>query len=226
MSSQSYVDFTKNISYKRERKLYRDPNTENTEKSIKSLKVLLSTVPQMKQLFDESEDAASFFEAFDVFAKTKTADEEAFYQMKVGYHLNGVPTKVIYILNKAIKENGTEYPNLTLQSVYKLLKKYDDFCFKNNDAEITLVDIIYFVFKDKFDLITPRRNRVGIETYIADSDRIALIPDDITECISEEITYDKDRGLITNINGKSVEIRTLPNKIGITTDDFDLRKAF
>lgn len=222
----SYVDFTKNISYKRERVKYKEPDEEKVQKAYETLKEVLPAVPRIKQVFDSCESAADFFKAFPTFKTIGQNDEEAFYRLKLGSKIDGVPSRIVFILKKAIKESGTEFPNLTLQSVYKLLVQYDDYFFVNNGINITLINIVEFVFGKPIKLTTARRLRVDNEVYVEDANRIAIIPDDILEIVKGDITFDPNRGLLGEVDGKLTELRILSDRIGVTFDDFDLRKAF
>lgn len=222
---QKYIDFTKAISYKRERKVYKNPITKNTEDTKNVLENLIATVPQLATVFNTCDDAKAFFHTYGIFSELKATDEEAFYQLKVGYYMDGVPTFVVYVLQKALQEAGSSAPNLALQSCYKLISKYDDYIFVNNEKEITLLDVIYFCFKKKFDLLTARRLISDDEVYIESVDRVAVLPDDILELIPDvsKLGYDPKIGIITEDGNP---IRTLNARVGVTVDDFDLREAF
>jgi hypothetical protein len=227
MAVTTYVDFTKNISYKRERKLYKDPYTDKTKKALENFIEILSVSQDLvKSALDNTDDAKMFYKMFPVFEEIDCKDEEAFYEFKLGYKIDGVPSRLVYILSCAIKKYGTEFPNMTLQSVYRSLVIYDDYYFVNNGEEILLSDVIYFMFKYKFDLLTARRLRTGVETYIPNADRVALIPDDMIQETSKEISWDIDKGLVAAKGGSVVILRTVGNRLGVTTDDFDLRKAY
>ena len=195
---QKYIDFTKAISYKRERKVYKNPITKNTEDTKNVLENLIATVPQLATVFNTCDD---------------------------GYYMDGVPTFVVYVLQKALQEAGSSAPNLALQSCYKLIIKYDDYIFVNNGKEITLLDVIYFCFKKKFDLLTARRLISDDEVYIESVDRVAVLPDDILKLIPDvsKLGYDPKIGIITEDGNP---IRTLNARVGVTVDDFDLREAF
>lgn len=227
MANTTYVDFTKNISYKRERKLFKDPATEKTSKALKDFIEILSVSPDLvKVAVDNTDDAKEFYKKFPVFEEIGSKDEEAFYEFKLGKKIDGVPSRLVYILQRAIDVYGTEYPNLTLQSVYKSLVMYDDYYFINNGEEILLSDIIYFMFKHKFDLLTARRLRSGVEVYIPNADRVALIPKDILSKVEGTVQWDTDKGLMGNVDKQFVILRTVGDRLGVTGDDFDLRKAY
>lgn len=226
MSKISYVDFTKNISYKRDRVKFKEPDEEKVVEAYELLKEVIPAMQRVKQAFNDCESAADFYKAFPSFKTLGANSEEAFYRLKLGMKVDGVPSRIIYVLRKAIKANGTEFPNLTLQSVYKLLAQYDDYIFENDGNEITLINIVEYAFGKPIKLITARRPRVDNEVYIPSADRIAIIPDDILELVKGEITFEPSRGLLGNIDGKLIELRILSDRLGVTIDDFDLRKAF
>ena len=226
MKGLQYIDFTKNISYKRDRVKFNEPDEEKVTKSFNALKEILAASPRIKQVFDSCESASDFFKLYTSFKDMGLNTEEAFYRLKLGMKVDGVPSRIIYILRKAIKENGTEFPNLTLQSVYKLLAQYDDYTFVNNGNEITLINIVEYVFGKPVKLTTARRHRVDNEVYVPNVNRIAIIPDDMLELVKGEISYEPSRGLIGEVDGAMIELRILSDRLGVTTDDFDLRKAF
>lgn len=226
MKALQYIDFTKNISYKREREKYKEPDEDKVVEAYNSLKELLPAMPLLKKTFDSCESATDFFKAFPTFKDVGQNSEEAFYRLKLGMKVNGIPSRIIFILRKAIRENGTEFPNLTLQSVYKLLAQYDDYTFINDGREVTLINVVEYVFGKPVKLITARRLRVDNEVYVADANRIAIIPDDILELVKGDITFEPNRGLLGEVNGELIELRILSDRIGVTLDDFDLRKAF
>lgn len=226
MKVLQYIDFTKNISYKRDREKYKEPNEEKVVEAFETLKELLPAMPLLKKTFDSCESATDFFKAYPTFKEIGQNSEEAFYRLKLGMKVDGVPSRIIFILRKAIKENGTEFPNLALQSVYKLLSQYDDYTFMNDGREITLIDIVEYAFGKPVRLTTARRLRVDNEVFISDANRIAIIPDDILEIVKGDITYEPNRGLLGEVDGQLIELRILSDRIGVTLDDFDLRKAF
>ena len=226
MKALQYIDFTKNISYKRDREIYKEPEEEKVVEAFETLKELLPAMPLLKKTFDSCESASDFYKVFPTFKELGLSSEEAFYRLKLGMKVNGVPSRIIFILRKAIKEYGTEFPNLTLQSVYKLLAQYDDYIFMNDGHEITLINIVEYVFGKPIKLTTARRLRVDNEVFVVDANRIAIIPDDILEQVKGDITFEPSRGLLGEVDGELLELRILSDRIGVTLDDFDLRKAF
>lgn len=226
MKALQYIDFTKNISYKRDREKYKEPDEEKVVAAYETLKELLPAMPLLKKTFDSCESATDFFKAYPTFKEIGQNSEEAFYRLKLGMKVDGVPSRIIFILRKAIKENGTEFPNLALQSVYKLLSQYDDYTFTNDGREITLIDVVEYAFGKPVKLTTARRLRVDNEVFVSDANRIAIIPDDILELVEGDITYEPNRGLLGEVGGELIELRILSDRIGVTLDDFDLRKAF
>lgn len=226
MSKLDYTEFTKNISYKRDRLKFKEPDEDKVNQAYEFLKEVIPAIPTIRDTFKDCESAVDFYKAFPSFKFTGNNSEEAFYRLKLGMKVDGVPSRIIYILRKAIKAHGTEFPNLTLQSVYKLLAQYDDFTFENDGNEITLINVVEYAFGKPVKLITARRPRVDNEVYVANANRIAIIPDDILELVKGEITFEPSRGLLGEVDNQLVELRILSDRLGVTTDDFDLRKAF
>lgn len=222
----SYIQFTKDISYKRERKLMKDPYTERTVKCLEVLNDMLLNIPQVKSLFDETDVAANFFDNIVTFKEMGLVDEEAFYIRKLKSRMIGVPSRIVYIVNKAIATYGKENPNYTLSSVYKYLLKYDDYLFENERKQYTLLDIIYYLFYDNFDLLTARRLKAGNEIYVESVNKVAIVPNDILSIIDvKTVDYDPKLGLTAIYDGQVTPLRIMCGRIGATTDDFDLRKA-
>lgn len=222
----SYIQFTKDISYKRERKLMKDPYTEKTVKCLEVLNDMLLNIPQVKSLFDETDVAANFFDNIVTFKEMGLVDEEAFYIRKLKSRMIGVPSRIVYIVNKAISVYGKENPNYTLSSVYKYLLKYDDYLFENEGKQYTLLDIIYYLFYDNFDLLTARRLKAGNEIYVDSVNKVAIIPNDILSIIDvKTVDYDPKLGLTAICDEQITPLRIMCGRIGATTDDFDLRKA-
>ena len=149
---------------------------------------------------------------------------ELFYSFKLGYTTEGIPSELVYILEKAVREYGTANPNSTLWSCYRLIEKYAEYYFKTENGDMILQDVVYAIFKKKFDFITPRRNISGNEVYVHNKDSIALLPDNIlSEINGQKVFYDKT-GLYIGEENHTL-LRLMNGRIGVTVDDFDLREC-
>lgn len=218
----SYIEFTREACRKADgKKLYEvKPFTPEQSKAFRDL---LSASETFADTFNKTESAKGFFKHFPDFKEMGIANEELFYAFKLGYTAVGIPSELVYILTKSVKTYGVANPNCTLWTCYKLIKSYADYSYKVGEDILNLQDVIYAIFKNKFDFITPRRNISGSEVYVHNKDSIALLPSDIINAIDgQKVYYDKD-GLYVGEDKKL--LRLMCDRIGITTDDFDLRES-
>lgn len=221
----SYIEFTKSIHWKSKNPVVvEDPNDKMAEDTRWLILEFINASPIIKRAFESTDNAKSFYNTFTEFNDLKIWKEEGFYQCKLGYRVPGVPSKIPYILNKAIKTYGVTYPNKTLQSVYKLLKPYANSMFMVEGEQVNLEDVINFIFKMDIEYITPRKLRSGLETYIPNIDKVAIIPDDIYKEVSGEIRYDSKLGLVCGEDNPII-LRELGGRIGLVKDDLNLSEA-
>lgn len=193
---------------------------------------ILSISPAILSAAKEIEDSSVFYKMYpdirEVVGKTFASD--VFYAYKVGYVYKGVPNKLCYILKLAKEsEAGVDAPNFGLSKVSKLLKKYAGQKYVCNGAELTVKDIMDNIYGKSVRLLTDgtRKTMNGTfwEVYVPEVDRVLLLPDDIGKVLTFDdccsLQWDPDVGVISN--GKA--LRFFNNRVGITTDDFDLRES-
>lgn len=218
----TYVEFTREACRKVDgKKTY--PVKVYTEEQMEAFRQLLSASPVISDAFYKTDSAKNFFKHFPDFKEMHIDNTELFYVFKLGYKTEGIPAELIYILNKAADQYGCGNPNSTLWSCYKLISGFAEYSYEFEGQVVNLQEIIYSVFKRKFDIITPRRNVSGYEVYVHNKDTIALLPENIINAIDgRKVYYDKD-GLYV---GEEKELlRLMCGRIGVTYDDFDLRES-
>lgn len=199
---------------------------EVTDEMRQTWREVLSAIPTVRQRFELYDEDKDFFGEFPDFEKSGIKSQELFYQNKLGYFIEGVPSKIVYILQKAIKELGSDEPNTTLYSVYGILLPFAYDKYNHKGTEMNLLDIVYAVFKHKFEPLTNRRKSSGDEYYVYDSNLIAILPKDIQESVKGyEIKFDKKVGLYIEVDGERTLLRTMNKRIGVTRNDLDLRES-
>lgn len=197
---------------------------KKTEKDFSAIKDILSVDSTAKQIFDATDDAKEFFKSVPLLKEIKVNNPEAFYELKSGVRYKGIPSQIVYILRKAIDKYGTEYPNLTLWSCYKLLRLYATNSYYVNGELHNFKDIIDFVFKDNVKLISTRKWHTDTEYYVNSEDKVAIIPEYIAESIVGNVGYHEDLGLYFITKEGNIQlVRTLAGRIGLIRNDFDLR---
>lgn len=193
---------------------------------------ILSISPAILSAAKEIEDSAVFYKMYpdirEVIGKTFASD--VFYAYKVGYVYKGVPNKLCYILKLAKESDaGLDAPNLGLSKASKLLRKYIGQVYSCNGVELTVKDIVDNVYGKSVRLLTDgtRKVRNGSfwEVYVPGIDRVLLLPSDIADSITFDdccsLQWDPNVGVVSN----GTALRFFNHRVGITTDDFDLRES-
>lgn len=154
--------------------------------------------------------------------------EDIFFTFKSGKHYDGVPSKLVYLLNKA--KNNYKYPNLSLISISS--KDLLEFCYEDSLKDCTILDVLCNVWQSDIKVLSSYRKRAqfgnAVEIYVNKTsegkiiNRIAVLPQDIADLLSDKdissITFDNKKGLM--FSGGLV--RQLSGHVGITMSDFDL----
>ena len=219
---KSYIEFINII--RKANKVKAVPVISDEERQ--EWKEVLSAIPHIRQRFELYDEDKDFFGEFPDFGKAGLKSSELFYQSKLGYYIEGVPSKVVYILHKALKALGTDTPNTTLYSVYGILLPFAYDKYKHKDKELNLLDIVYTVFKHKFEPLTNKRKSYGDEFYLYDDNLIAILPKDIQEQVKgKDIKFDKKLGLYIEDGDSKSLLRLMNGRIGVTRNDLDLRES-
>lgn len=200
-----------------------------TKDDVDKFHSLLEINSCIKVAFDETDSATSFYNAFPDIKKligTPIASE-VFYAYKLGHFYTGIPNKLVYVLFTTFKTTDFTLPNLVIWKVSKELDKFADKIYNYEDKKFTVKSIIENVYGKSANIISESSykclNDGFYEVYISNVDRIAILPKDIGEALSDEdcrrLEYDKNKGIVLG----DTPIRRLNGRLGITLDDFDLR---
>jgi hypothetical protein len=185
----------------------------------------------MTNVYNNTDDANSFFTVYpsvkQIIGTKKCV--ECFYACKLGYYIEGVPSKLVYIVNKIFKENDKRFVNKSLNTALPLLKPYVNCQFKGTNDDYTVKDIIENACGHSVKLLTPAELKVQVgtdwEVFIPNVERVALLSDELGSQFSyqdcERLEFKKDLGIVLG----NIPIRTLNNKLGVVKDDFDLREC-
>ena len=176
-----------------------------------------------------TESSSEYFEAYDLLNKVIPDEikEDLFFTAKLGYFFDGIPSKVVYILQKAIRSYNT--PNnaissLDVRSLGKFLKK------GSLPDGVTLKEIMENLIGSKFSLLTKYRKSVqfkeSVEIYVPNTDRVLILPKEVAALVQSEedldsIEYVKNVGVCVH----GIPIRTLGGKVGLTLNEYDLREC-
>lgn len=199
-----------------------------TAEEFSEFKSLLSYDDAYLVGLKHTESADEFYEAFEIFRECVPDEkkEELFYGMKLGYILEGVPSKLIYILRKAMHEKPT--PTLAMQSINPLV--WQSLLRYRLPQGTCIHDIMDELHGDRVMLINPACRMIEYEDfaeiYVENVDRIVLVPADITRFVCDprdlmRVQYLPGRGVCVG----DAPLRTMNNRVGVTLDEFDLREA-
>lgn len=202
---------------------------ELTEEHLIQFKKLINISKSILATFESIDDANSFFTMYPDIKVVLGSSicVEAFYACKLGYYYKGIPTKLVYILNKTFKENDNKHINTALNTAINLIKPYISNVYEYNGEDYTVKDIIENVVGTSINLITDSKRKIKCsdcwEVYIPDIERVALFPNDIADMFGyadcEKLYFTVEKGIMFN----DTVVRTLGNRLGITKNDFDLR---
>lgn len=176
------------------------------------------------------EVASEFYDAYELFKKSIPVEKQAemFYAAKLGFVFDNVPSRLVYILNKAIKTYDTV--NVAISSIdNRILQKFLD---KGSlHPDIIIKDVVDSLYGKDTELITNTNRKVKAddetyEIYVQNTDRVVVVPADIANCIEsredlENINFKDDLGVCLY----DKPLRTFNGRLGITYDDYDLREC-
>lgn len=196
---------------------------------LREFSEFLLAFEDVKARFGLTESVKEFTDACPVvkaFFKREVL-EEVFYATKAGYFFEGVPSRLTYLLKKALQSYDT--PNKALASINgsRLLPYLKQGILPEG---VTVRTVINNICGYDVRLLTEAKlavqNMNTIEVYVPDVDMVLVLPKEyegVVGCRSdlETVCYEKDRGVL--IRGQL--FRTMYGKLGITRDDFDLRKC-
>jgi len=139
----------------------------------------LEQYPIAKNIFNELESSTDFFKICTDFAVwfKKSEHTDLFYAAKCGYMFNGVPPKLVYMLQLALKDYNA--PNLAIKYLNKNTLTH---CFQKGafGDKISLYTIIANMIGKSYVLFDENnfKNPCGdfTEVYIPTEDMVALLP--------------------------------------------------
>lgn len=180
-----------------------------------------------KRGLESTERPGEFYNAFALFDEVIVKDkkEELFYAAKLGYFYSGVPSKLVFILKKAVDMTGS--PNLAIEAL-NTPSTVEYLCRSSVECDVTVYQIMCNLFGKSFKLLTSARRRAKFndwwEYYIPDKDRVCLVPDDIAQGLSSRedlsnLSYDSKKGVCVY----EQPLRLMKGHLGVIKNDFDLR---
>lgn len=200
-----------------------------TQELVDEFRRLINACKSALNAYNTVEDSGVFLTMYSGMKKIYGLDmaTELFYASKLGFLYPGVPSKLVYILNKMVKDYGVVHVNDSLSRCVKLLSPFVGDVYTSGDTEVTVKDLIENFVGVPIKLLTSSVRKVKstdcYEVYVPNVERVALLPNDIanmlpySECA--KITFEKDKGLVIG----DIVVRTMNNRLGVTKDDFDLR---
>lgn len=202
------------------------------ESSIDTLRNIISISPGIQSAFNLTDDADSFMKMYPDIRRVISTSKliEAFYALKLGYYLEGVPSKLVYVIENAVKTFGKDNINYTLSSITPFLNIYATSKFECDNNTYTLKGVVENIVGSSVSLLSyasPKVKSNGCyEVYVKDINQVVLLPNDIGEEIPmvdvDKIVYNKEVGLTIN----DVPLRCFGDRVGITKSEFDLRECF
>lgn len=200
-----------------------------TKDDCESFVEYLETSDILRNAFDSCDDAGSFKKSFpDTSAIFGPKSTELFYAVKNGEFYPGVPSRLVYALKDA-KRKYKDFPNMAIQYCYKIVSIYGGAVFINNEDKPTVKQVIDRVFGMSVNLLTgykPLAGNNGVyEIYVKEANRVVLLPKDIYDTLSlsdfDDLDYDEKIG----VTYQDIPLRCFNNRVGITTNEFDLRES-
>lgn len=179
--------------------------------------------------FQATENASEFYDSVELLKDTtpKAKREDIFYAAKLGFFYDGVPSKLVYLLKKSMKVNPS--PNAVLSSILpSTLEAYVKVGALREG--ITVKTVLENLYGRPVTLFSDSIKKVDYddfsEIYVANVDRVVLVPKDIAEKIVsiediENVQYVPDVGVCVG----DIPLRVMGDRCGITYKEFDLREC-
>lgn len=209
------------------------PDVEKWTEMFQSM-LMISEDYQLR--FELTESDREFYKACVLFQKIipKEYTQEVFYRVKLGYYMKGVPSKLVFILQKVIRRY--KLPNLAISAIKQsvLLPLIST----EKSKEVTRVDtlraglsvqevienIIGVSYQPLLEWRQISKNSECLEVYVGSHDRVAVLP----LSYEQYFTNPMDTGIVF-VSGEGLFIhdeyllRTINGTLGIIHDEFDLR---
>lgn len=224
-------------NYKEELKRKVDfEKTMATTEDINLFKSLLAIHDYYRDGFASTEVSEEFYEAYEMFRDMipKEKQTDVFYATKMSYILEGVPSKLAYLLRKAIRSDKTEenLPRGVNEAILSIgYTSWGKFLKKGSLAgDLTVKDVIDVIVGRDCTLISDSVRKVVYEDYaeiyVQNVDRVVLVPKDIADQINSmedlcNIQYKQGVGVCVG----DFPLRIMNGRIGVTKNEFDLREC-
>lgn len=145
-----------------------------SSEDLQLFKRTIATSAYIKKLFESTDDANSFFAVCADIKQVVGAKKcvECFYACKTGFYMKGIPAKLVYILQKMVKEYGKDFPNMALNGSIQYIKPYVNCLFVVDDKQYDVKDVIENIYGKPIKLINTSVRKVDYgstsETYTSD----------------------------------------------------------
>lgn len=199
---------------------------------------IMSINPAYQMAIKLTESNTMFYQACKDLKELIPAEyrEDVFYAIRLGYTMDGIPSKLVTILQKAKAIHN--YPNVALSMIPE-----EELSVFSQDGilpvGITITDVVCNVWKSDIKIMSPYRKRVehakDVEVYVENKidngkeslfDTVILLPKDISDTMQDRditnIIYDTEKGIIL---GDTI-LRKVNGRFGITKSDIDMRGVF
>jgi len=235
-----YIDLAKYLGKKKYLsknegvKYYGDTKRVVKEEEFNIYRLFIKSSPTAEAMLRSTEDSTSFYRACKQLSRfiPDEIKEDVFYTYLLGYQMNGIPSRLVYILKKAYEKFDT--PNVAISMISKDLLV--EFLVEGAlPEEYSIVDVAANVWSGDVQVMSPYRKRAVfknlVELYVEKTingdlfDTVVVLPTDISDQINESeiatVVYNPKTGL--ELNGNL--LRRYNGRVGITTSDIDLRNC-
>ena len=200
-----------------------------TEEEFNEFKGLLGVSELYVAALQNTEISSEFYDTCELLKRVISPEiqEDVFYAAKLGFYFEGVPTKLTYLLSKALKQY--KYPNLAISAINR--NSFGNYLKEGSLPEgVTVKRIISNLVGRPVTLLTKvnrkAETKLCCEMYVNNTDRVILLPRDISDQIStledmENIQYVEGVGVCLG----DIPLRTFGGRTGLTKSDYDLREC-
>lgn len=206
-----------------------DNQVQITEEDMIKFRELLTINDVFSEGLSKTESATEYFHTYELLDRVveDRLKEELFYTAKTGFFFEGIPSKVVYLLQRAIKRYNT--PNNAINSIdVRVLSKY----LKKGylPENVTLKQVMENLIGREFQTLSESRLAVTykdcVEVYVRNTDRVLIVPLSLESYFNsredlEHVEYVKNIGVCI----QGIPIRTLKGMLGVTFDEYDLREC-
>lgn len=228
LEKKKYIQRKEGVSY------YGDKKRVVAEAEFKKYYLIINSSPTPGAVLRSAEESSLFYKACPQLAKfiPEEVREDVFYTYLLGYQMNGIPSRLVYILKKAYTKFDT--PNVAISMISRNL--LEEFLVEGAlPKEYSISDVAANVWSGDVKIMSPYRKRAVfknlVEMYVERTsegelfDTVVVLPTRISELIEEseiaKVVYTPKKGL--ELNGNL--LRKYNGSVGITVSDVDLRNC-